>query len=276
MLTLHPERIVAIFYRSGSAFAVWERGEIPKPNLTSAVYKVPFLFIGGVKEAEDKSHGPARLGDRAMLKAWREHGAPGGLASDPLSGHECGDSRYLAIAFLDACLAQRLPDRPTEPLKPIDLELGWLAAPGANVAQPATEFTGDKAAAYWLPDGTFAKAWSSYNATGRPSDATPPPAPTNVHLSPTGELTWIAEADLESGLGGFLIERDGKEIVRLPEKRVGKLGTPLFQGLTGGDTPVAAEPPMRFRDPDARAGETHEYAVRSVNAVGLISAAASH
>ena len=214
------------------------------------------MFIGGVKEAQDKIHGPPRLGDRAMLKAWREHGAPGGLASDPLSGHECGDSRYLAIAFFDACLAQRLPDAgsSTQTLKPVDMSLAWLAAPDSNTAQPASEFTGDKAAAHWLPDAAFAKAWSSYNQTGRPADTTPPPAPTNVRLSAAGELTWSAEADLESGLGGFIIERDGKELARLPEKPVGKLGTPLFQGLTGGDTPVIATPPMRFKDTTAMPG----------------------
>jgi poly(3-hydroxybutyrate) depolymerase len=277
MLTLHPERIAAIFYRSGSAYAVWERGEIPKPVLTPAVYEVPFMFIGGVKEAQDKSHGPARIGDRAMLKAWREHGAPGGLASDPLSGHECGDSRYLAIAFFDACLAQRLPDtgNGTQTLKPVNMKLAWLAVPDSNTAQPAGEFAGDKAAAHWLPDDVFAKAWSSYNQTGRPADTTPPPAPTNVGLSADGELTWSAEADLESGLGGFIIERDGKEFARLPEKPVGKLGTPLFQGLSGGDTPVIATPPMSFKDANANPGKKHHYAVRSVNAVGLASPASA-
>ncbi len=271
MLTLYPERIAAIFYRSGSAFAVWERGEIPKPTLTSAVYQVPFMFIGGVKEAQDKSHGPARIGDQAMLKAWREHGAPGGLASDPLSGHECGDSRYLAIAFLDACLAQRLLDAGSNALKPVDMKLAWLAAPGSNTAQPASEFTGDRTAAHWLPDGAVAKAWSSYNQTGRPADTTPPPTPANVRLGTTGELTWSAQADLESGLAGFIIERDGKEFARLPEKPVGKLGTPIFQGLTGGDTPVLAMPPMTFKAANAQSGEKHRYAVRSVNAAGLFS-----
>lgn len=88
-----------------------------------------------------------------------------------------------------------------------------------------------------------------------------------------GELTWTAEADLESGLGGFIIERDGKEIARLPEKPVGKMGAPLFQGLSGGDTPIIAEPPMKFTDTNAKAGEKHEYHVISVNGVGLRSSA---
>ncbi|MDB6137290.1 MAG: GDSL-like Lipase/Acylhydrolase, partial [Verrucomicrobiaceae bacterium] len=249
MLTLHPERIAAIFYRSGSAYAIWERGEIPKPALTPPVYEVPFLFIGGVKEAQDKSHGPARLGDRAMLKAWREHGAPGGIASDPLSGHECGDSRYLAIAFFDACLAQRLAEPGNQTLK--------RAGKGVIIDNS------------WLPDASFAKTWANYNQTGRPGDDTPPPAPTNVRLT-NHELTWNAEADIESGLGGFIIERDGKEIARLPEKPVGKYGTPLFQGLNGSDTPVIALPSMRFSLLET--GGDHSYAIRTLNAVGLASA----
>lgn len=80
------------------------------------------------------------------------------------------------------------------------------------------------------------------------------PAPSDVRFA-NGELTWTAEADLESGLGGFIIERDGKEIARLPEKPVGKMGTPLFQGLSGGDTPIVAEVPMRFTDSTAKAGQ---------------------
>lgn len=277
MLTLHPERIAAIFFRSGSAYAIWEKGDIPKPTLTPAAYEVPFMFIGGVKEAEDKSHGPARLGDRAMLKDWREHGAPGGMASDPLSGHECGDSRYLAIAFFDSILAQRLPDKgsSSQTLKPVNWILAWLNAPDSEVAASAADFKGNTKDARWLPDAAFAMAWASYNKTGRPSDSTAPPAPTNVRLSKTNELTWKAEADLESGLGGFVIERDGRELARLPQKPVGKLGTPLFQGLTGGDTPVIALPPMSFTDDTAKPGEKHDYRIISLNGVGLKSAPSS-
>jgi pimeloyl-ACP methyl ester carboxylesterase len=267
MLTLHPERIAAIFFRSGSAYAIWERGEIPKPALPPAVYEVPFMFIGGVKEAQDPSHGPARIGDRAMLKVWREHGAPGGLASDPLSGHECGNSRYLAIAFFDACLAQRLPETGNQ-LKPVDWKRAWFGNPDLLNAQSAHDVTGNKEEAYWLPDAAFAKAWASYNKTGLPSDATSPLAPTNVRVSANGELSWNAEADFESGLRGFIIQRDGKEWVQLPEKPVGKTGVPLFQGLTGGDTPVIALPPLRY---DTKSKDAHEYRILSVNGAGLPS-----
>src|ERR1051325_8534798 len=126
MLTLHPERIVAIWFRSGSAYGAWTKGEIPAPQLSPAVYSVPLMFNGGVKEESDPRHGPPRVADRAMFKLWREHGAPAGFAPDPRTGHECGDARYLAIPFFDACLAMRLPARNGQPLKPVNLKSGWL------------------------------------------------------------------------------------------------------------------------------------------------------
>src|SRR2546425_7138080 len=45
----------------------------------------------------------------ATFKEYRAKGGLIGFAPDPLTGHECGDSRYLAVPFLDACLATRLP-----------------------------------------------------------------------------------------------------------------------------------------------------------------------
>jgi len=33
------------------------------------------------------------------FEEYRPHGAPIGIAPDPLTVHECGDSRYLAIPF---------------------------------------------------------------------------------------------------------------------------------------------------------------------------------
>ena len=125
----------------------------------------------------------------------------------------------------------------------------------------------------WLPDEAMVKAWRSYNTTGKPADTTTPPAPTDVRLAADGALTWNAVADFESGLAGFIIERDGREIARLPEKPLGKIGTPLWQGLSGGDTPITAQPAMRFVDPAAQADAKHGYRVMSLNSVGLRSPA---
>ena len=280
MLTLHPDRIAAIWLRSGSAFGAWEKDEIPKPQLTPAVYEVPLMFNGGIKEESDQRHGPARVADRAMFKAWREHGSPAAFATDPRTSHECGDSRYLAIPFLDACLAMRLPEKgaATQQLRPVDLKPAWLAPIPGDEAKPASSFSGNAAEACWLPNEQIAKAWSEYVKTGATSDTTPPPAPTNVKtVSKTDgiEITWEAGADFESGIQAFIIQRDSKDLAQSPQKPVGKFGRPLFQQMSYHDTPEKPLPEMKFTDTTAKPGERHEYRIITVNGVGLKSTPAA-
>lgn len=278
MLTLHPDRIAAIWFRSGSAFGAWTKGEIATPDLSDAVFRVPVMFNGGVKET-DPSHGPARVADRAMFKLWREHDAPAGFAVDPRTAHECGDSRYLAIPFLDACLALRLPEQgnsATSALRPIDMKQAWLAPMHDDGALPIGEFRGDRVAAGWLPNKRVAELRAEYIKTGATSDTTPPPAPTRVAIESAPdavELTWDAAADFESGLQGFVIQRDGQELVRLPAKPAGKFGRPLFQAMSYHDTPERPLPEMKYHDTTAKAGEPHAYRVIAINGVGLSSAA---
>jgi len=274
MLTLHPERIAAIWFRSGSAFGAWEKGEIPKPQLTAAVYRVPLMFNGGVKEESDPRHGPARVNDRAMFNAWRAHGSPAGFAPDPRTGHECGDSRYLAIPFFDACLAMRLPARAGQPLRPVDMKQAWFAGVLGDEAQPAARFAHDPKEAGWLPNERVAKAWAHYVKFGEVEDTTPPPAPANlkaVAKSDGVELTWDAEADFESGLKAFIIQRDGQDLAQFPEKPQNKFGRPLFQNMSYGDTPVEPLPDFKFTDQSAKAGGRHEYRIVAVNSAGMKS-----
>ena len=103
-----------------------------------------------------------------MFKAWREHGAPAGFATDPRTAHECGDSRYLAIPFLDACLAMRLPDKgaATQQLKPVDMKPAWLSPIPGIIARRASSYSDNAAEAGWLPNEQVARAWSEYVATG--------------------------------------------------------------------------------------------------------------
>ena len=65
------------------------------------------------------------------------------------------------------------------------------------------------------------------------------------------ELTWEAEADPESGLAGFIIERDGKELAKLPEQGKNPFGRPIFQNLQYSDTPTQPLVPLRFADTKA-------------------------
>lgn len=274
MQAKYPERIVAIWFRSGSAINAWEKGEIPRPELGEAVYGVPCMGNPGAKERDSVQFKGAWDGLHRMHELYRAQGAPFGLAPDPRTGHECGDSRYLAIPYFDACLAMRLPEAEGRPLRPVDSKAGWLAEVGSDVAVPAAEFPGDPNKAVWLPGEAFAKLWSEYVKTGAVSDSTPPRSPEGVAASRSGgmvTLTWEARADFESGLSGFVIERDGKRIATIPKEPVGRFGRPLFQAMSYHDTPEAPVPEMRFEDRDAGANEAHQYRVVAINGVGLES-----
>ena len=63
------------------------------------------IYNSGVKEKPNRPW----VGPLATFREYRAKGAPIGFAPDPRTGHECGDSRYLAMPFFDARLAARLP-----------------------------------------------------------------------------------------------------------------------------------------------------------------------
>src|SRR5262249_51086942 len=155
----------------------------------------------GAKEKDDKRFSGAWTGAMAMFKAYRAKGAPIGFAPDPRTSHECGDCRYLAIPFFDACLAQRLParDATDQKLRPMDVKSAWLADVLSEKAESASSYAGKVNEAVWLPNESVAKAWMEYVKTGAVSDTTPPPSPFNVKAAWKDgqgvEITWDAEAD---------------------------------------------------------------------------------
>jgi len=272
MSTLHPERIVAVYYRSGCGFVWTNRPAMYPPfEIPATSYGIPRMCSNGVKEK-----GLTQL-LQTTYRVYRSQGAPAGLAPDPRTGHECGDSRYFAIPFLDACLAMRLPDKwsKDQTLKPVDMSQAWLAPLGGDTAVPAAESAGKPEESMWLPNEAVAKAWMEYVKTGAVGDTTPPPAPFDVRVTQAGdqgrEISWDAEADFESGIGGFTVMRDGKELAQVPEKPVGKFGRALFQAMTYHDTPSEPLPQMRYVDTSAKVGEKHGYSIVSVNSVGLKS-----
>jgi len=283
--TMHPERIVALWLRSGSAAQFRTHPEFVQPAVPKACYAIPIMANPGVKEEKTFKQNPKGQekgpwwGNLATFHEYREHQALIGFAPDPRTDHECGDSRYLAIPYLDACLAMRLPEPGSKDqmLKPMDLSKSWLAPLHGQTAVPAAEFQGDLKESVWLPNQALAKAWMEYVQTGAVADTTPPPPPFDVRISGRGspasttEITWNAEADFESGIGSFLILRDGRELAQVPEKPAGKFGRPLFQKMTYHDTPVRPLAEMRYVDTSAKVGKQHTYAVVTVNSVGLKS-----
>ncbi|MBN2137614.1 MAG: glycoside hydrolase family 95 protein [Sedimentisphaerales bacterium] len=273
MSTIHPDRIIVIWMRSGSSFMFRGRAEFAQPDVPSAVFKIPSMCNPGVKE---KPHVPWS-GTLATFREYRAKGAPIGFAPDPRTGHECGDSRYLAIPFFDACLEMRLPDKgsKSQSLKPVDFSEAWLASRPGDQAVPMASYKGDPNQAVWLPNEAVAKAWMQYIKTGAVDDATAPPAPYDVKVTRKGEteieITWNAEADFESGIRCFVVLRDGRELAQVPPEPLGQFGRPLFQSMTYHDTPSQPMPSMRYIDRAVRAGEKHTYTVITVNSVGLKS-----
>jgi pimeloyl-ACP methyl ester carboxylesterase len=290
MATLHPDRVAVVFMRSGSALMFLSHPEFIRPNIPDALYAIPMMCNPGVKEKpvikakpeddkrtpEEKMKGPW-LGNLATFHEYRAKGAFIAFVPDPRTGHECGDSRYVAIPFIDACLAMRLPDKGSndQTLKPVDTSKAWLSPLLGSEAHPAADYKGNPNEAVWLPNEAVAKAWMEYVKTGAVSDTTPPPAPFDVQVSAKGdkgvEITWSAEADFESGIRQFIILRDGQELASVPQKPIGKFGRPLYQSMTYHDTPDQPMPFMHYLDKDAKERDNHRYAVITVNSVGLKS-----
>jgi hypothetical protein len=274
MSILYPSRVAAAFLRSGAVVTFRGRPEFPQPEVPEAVYGIPTMTNAGILERRNGSW--ARF--TATFEEYRAHSAPIGWAPDPRTAHFCGDSRYLAIPFLDACLAMRLPEKgaKTQTLRPVDHSEAWLAAYPGEVAVPATEFKGDRKQAVWLPNAAVAKAWMDYVKTGTVADSSIPPAPFGVRINDKGEqgmeITWDAEADLASGLGGFVVLRDGQGLVRLPAQAPEEIfGRPLFQGLSFHDTPTGPLPKMSYLDSSAKPGVEHVYTVTALSSAGVPS-----
>jgi len=275
MLLLYPERVAAAWLRSGvpQLDPNPDRPTIKTHTLPDAALKVPVMCNLGTKEGVTTKDGrfagvwPA---NEAFFKAVRKRGGLVGVAVDPLTAHECGNQRYLAIPWLDACLSIRLPKVRGEPLQTMPTEGAWLAEPTGVRACPAAKFEGHPLDAAWLPNESIARDWMQYVKDTAVTDTTPPPVPTIMRVK-GNELSWKAEADLESGLARFIIERDGEFLTNVPEQSENRFGRAIFQNLQYSDTPTQPLVSMRFTDTKAVPGRKHFYRVTAVNTVGLKS-----
>jgi pimeloyl-ACP methyl ester carboxylesterase len=272
MVMLHPDRVAAAWLRSGVPLLKDDptRKGIKPHTLPDAALKVPLMCNLGTKEGvTEKGNQFAGVwpANEAFFNEVRCKGGLVGVAVDPLSSHDCGNQRYLAIPWLDACLTARLPKAAGEPLVAMPVDNAWLAPILVGEAAPVAKFSGEALKAGWLPNEAVATAWTEYVKDTKVTDATPPPAPANVRIR-DNTLTWEAEADLESGLAGFVIERDGRVLATLPEQGKNPFGRPVFQNLQYSDAPTQPLVAMRFTDATAEPGKTHAYRVTAVNTVG--------
>jgi hypothetical protein len=275
MVMLYPNRVAAAWLRSGVPLlkADPEKATIKAHTLPEGALRVPIMCNLGTKE------GVTVKGDR-FAGVWpanevffdevRGRGGLVGVAVDPLSSHDVGNQRYLTIPWLDACLTARLPKTNIDPLVDMPTDNAWLADPTGFEAVLAAKFTGEPLKAAWLPNAALARGWMQYVKDSAVTDTTHPPTPTNVRVKGNA-LTWDCEADLESGLAGFVIERDGQFLANLPEKGQNPFGRPIFQNLQYSDTPPQPLVSLAFTDAKAEPGKKHKYRVIAVNTVGLKS-----
>lgn len=275
MVMLHPQRIAAAWLRSGVPLLNDDpnRKGIKAHKLSDAALKVPLMCNLGTKEGvtvKDKNFAGVWPANEMFFDEVRGKGGLVGVAVDPLSSHDCGNQRYLAIPWLDACLSARLPKTAGDPLAAMPADRAWLAPPTGSEATPAAAYAGEPLKAAWLPNAATAKAWTEYVRDTKVSDTTPPPAPTDVRVR-GNTLTWTAEADPESGLASFVIERDGQVLATVPETGKNPFGRPVFQNLQYSDTPTQPLVPMQFTDTKAEAGKKCTYRVIAVNTAGLKS-----
>ncbi len=278
MLMLHPDRIAAVWLRSGVPLFEKQDGRAIEPHvLNPLAIQVPVMCNLGTNEGfsgTEGKFGGVWPSNQAFFAKLRGAGGLVGLAVDPLTSHECGNQRYLAIPWFDACLSKRLPSSPNEPLRTIDPRQGWLAplqSPGSNLTPPlaANEFNGELARSIWLPNQRIAQQWTQYVTDTAVSDDSPPPAPSDVQLK-DNVLSWKSKADLQSGLSHFVIERDGVEIAKVegPKHRFGRN---LFQGLQYSDTPATPLVEMRYQLNNNQLAPASRFRVRAVNTVGGVS-----
>lgn len=280
MTLLQPERVAAVWLRSGTPRLTAQQ-PVPLPPLPvpAAALGVPMMCNLGTKEGVTDTTGRFAgvwNGSKGFFHNIRAQGGLIGVAVDPKSSHDCGNSRYLAIPWFDACLTARLPDEAGgTQLKAMPVKEAHLATLRSTVAIAASDFKEDPKIAIWLPDARLAKAWEEYSRDGEVTDGTAPESPTEVRVTANGEITWRAEADLESGIGAFIIQRDGVEIGRVPQKPVGNIGRQIFQQNGYSDSPTPPLAAMRFVDPEFQAGSAAQYRIITVNSAGKASAPAS-
>ena len=276
MQALYPERIVAIWLQSGQAYSRWSTDEIPSLDVPEEAYRIPVVACPGYGEKSHERFQVAWKGCLAMFAAYRKHDAPFIFAPDPKTGHECGESRYLAIPFFDACLKLRLPEQGSESqtLQAIDMEQGLNIDIKQALAATDTIQIEQEIPTVWLPNADLAAKWKEFIKTGTVKDTTPPSTPKILSINKSDETVTIhfnLTADFESGLSFIELSKNGQVIAVLPEKKNSRFGAPLLQGLSYHDTPEQPLPELKFVVTKEQ-WQAGDLAVTSVNSAGLRSA----
>jgi hypothetical protein len=274
MTLMFPQRVIASWLRSGVPLLSEDssRPNIKPHSVSADVFQVPICCNFGTKEGysvKDGQFAGVWPSNETFFQAIRAQGGLISLAIDPKSSHECGNQRYLAIPWLDACLQLRLPKAGSSTLQAAASDSAWLADHETLVTASMKNYQGDVAKASWLPDESVAKAWREYSTDTEVTDTTPPPVPSDVRVD--GKmLRWSCAADLESGIAKFMIYRNG-ELIGSVAGQENKHGRAVFQGLAYSDTPLQPLQEMSLDISKHQPDQPATYRVTSINTTGLSS-----
>ncbi len=237
MVKNYPERIMAAVCYSPAFDPQW--------NYPAAAAKIPILTRhAGINDA----NADGVLCQATSINTFgklRAMDAPISIALNESQNHNLSYIRYISIPFYEAVMQQRMPVTNGAPMRDLDRSQTWLGDTISLQLYKESAYTGDKKGLCLFPDETTAKNWKEYVSTGTLADKTAPPAPFNVVVTKNGndlDISWAADADIESGILRFDIFKDGILVGQLPQ-------TGAYQRFdTNGDNTVPAEvAPMKFR-----------------------------
>ena len=261
MLRTYPERIMAAVCYSPAFDPQW--------NYPAASSKVPLLTRhAGKNDANDNVVLCQATSIHAFSKL-RDQDAPASIALNESQNHNLSFIRYMAIPFYESVMKQRMPQTAGGAMNELDRSQAWLGDTLTLQLTKESVYTGDKKALCLFPDETTAKNWKEYYTTGTVTDKTAPPPPFSLAVRKAGdavELSWAADADIESGILKFEIFRDGVLAGTVPES-----GAYQSFDTNGDNTYPVVVPPMKFVLAGA-ANANATISVRTVNHFNLTSA----
>ena len=267
MLEHYPEKTIAIInVHSGGIRSTSGNSEIfnldSNSKLAANLLKTPVLWFVGAKDhcVEECVDLP-----KAIFDKFNQENALWALAIGPNTAHETGDTRLLAIPYLDAIARARLNDKGE--LHPLNPARGWIGNVVNKKVVLAEQYQGNSSEAVWLPDEETALKWQQYVTSNKIYPLNKPNAPTNVTVteisSTTKLIKWNFTPDLENGLPDFRIYRNGSLIKTL-----------AGQSHDYGDVTDSPYPILEFQDSTASPNST--YTVAAFNHLGeSVSAPAS-
>ena len=258
MLRDYPSRILAAVCYSAAGDPQWD--------YPAEAAEVPVLLRhAGANDA------PSVLCEQTAKNGFRKlrsMDAPASIAYNEGQNHNFSYLRYMAIPFYEAALKYRLPAEAGGKLKPVDRSNVWLGNPDTFELFPGDGYEGDRSGLCLFPDERTARTWQEFVKTGLVTDKTPPEAPYDIRVirgDSSSTISWKAEADMESGIGCFMVYVNGEPAGRVPEEGE-------YQSFDlNGDNTYPVEPVGMSLTVDGTLGKDDIVEVENINRFGLAS-----